>query len=524
MADLIRLNSDSPGPLAEKLKAFLFERVVGQERAIKDLVAAAEFYESGFRDSQTPIYVGMLAGPSGTGKTFMAEILAEFFFKDLHAFTKVDCSNLQHESDLNSLVGSPPGYVGFFNSEDPERGGAPPLLDQWNIDKHDFYRRQKKAGNLSVQEKEKKIQALTRRKQSLFNILSMIARDTAEQIAELLGKSVDLEKELREQEIRDAAMDITEALVYLCGIKNKKGKEVIESANQRYAPQNAAAKAKEEAMEVLLKHAELIKKTEPIVTNVAEQISKIDEEIYQLNQQNQMGYSPDENYLSVVLFDEIEKADPSLHNLLLEVSDKGRLVLRNGSITRFGNSIILLTSNAGAKVIERILAKGGMGFKQDSVKEGKSVIAPGEEIYQEVMREIKQTFTPPFLGRLDNIIVFNPLTREDYSKIFDLQVKRIAELLTTEWKFPLMLEIGEAVKNYVISEVIEYPEQGARMIKKKLRKHVMTPLVQMKNNKEVVEADIISAELEKTDSEPRVILRRLPRRGEADFEETQLLS
>ena len=362
MADFIRLNSDKPGPLAERLRAFLSERVVGQERAIKDLTAAAEFFESGFRDAQTPVYVGMLAGPSGVGKTLMAEALAEFFFGDPLAFTKIDCSNIQHEGDLNSLVGSAPGYRDSYNPEDPESGPAP-LLDQWNIDKHDFYRRQRQSGNMPAQEREKKLQDLILQKQSLMAVLAFFSQRTIRHIANLQNSAFNLEKEFQEQEVRKIAMDVAEALVYLCGIKGRKGKKIAKEVNKRRLSRLMVGRAKNEAMNILLKHVELLQKTEPVVSKIADKILKIDEEMRQVRPENQAEYSPDDNYLSIVLFDEIEKAHPSLHNLLLEVSDKGRLVLRNGSVTRFGHSIIILTSNAGSSVIEDILLQSGIGFK-----------------------------------------------------------------------------------------------------------------------------------------------------------------
>src|SRR5688500_7419064 len=116
---------------------------------------------------------------------------------------------------------------------------------------------------------------------------------------------------------------------------------------------------------------------------------------------------------AVILLDEIEKAHRDVFNILLQVLDDGRLSDSHGHTVDFTNTIIVMTSNVGSQMIQELAGQGGSY----------------EEMRGAVMEGLQVRFLPEFLNRVDEIIVFKPLTREDIRKIVDLQVNRLAKLL-----------------------------------------------------------------------------------------------
>ncbi|HIP43137.1 MAG TPA: ATP-dependent Clp protease ATP-binding subunit [Aquifex aeolicus] len=161
---------------------------------------------------------------------------------------------------------------------------------------------------------------------------------------------------------------------------------------------------------------------------------------------------------SVLLFDEIEKAHPDVFNIFLQIFDDGRLTDGLGRTIDFSNTIIIMTSNLGA----RLITGGSMGFEK---RQG---ILNFEEMRKNVLDQVKRTFSPEFLNRLDEIIVFRPLEKKDIEKILDLQLKEINEKLK-DWG--IKLKLHKSFINWIIEK--EYkPEYGARSLKRALQKHV----------------------------------------------------
>lgn len=135
MSNPVVLDTDRISDRAMDFKLFLEDRVIGQERAIKRLVQAYDFALSPMRNMKKPIIVAPYFGPSGVGKTFMARCVAEFFFENQSAMTKIDCTKFTNGHEVSLLVGSPPGYLGYDDKSDPRKSN-PPMLSQGNIDKH----------------------------------------------------------------------------------------------------------------------------------------------------------------------------------------------------------------------------------------------------------------------------------------------------------------------------------------------------------------------------------------------------
>src|SRR5688572_20990610 len=167
---------------------------------------------------------------------------------------------------------------------------------------------------------------------------------------------------------------------------------------------------------------------------------------------------------SVVLLDEIEKAHPDVFNILLQVLDEGRLTDNYGRVIDFKNTVLIMTSNLGA----RDITKGGktLGFHQRT-----------EESQYETMRnrvkdEIERAFNPEFLNRVDDIIVFHPLSLEQIGQIVHIMLKEVDDRLTEEG---LKLRLTEAALKFLIDK--GYDEKfGARPLRRAIQKYIEDPL------------------------------------------------
>ncbi len=158
---------------------------------------------------------------------------------------------------------------------------------------------------------------------------------------------------------------------------------------------------------------------------------------------------------SVVLFDEVEKAHPDVFNVLLQVLDDGRITDSQGRTVDFKNTIIIMTSNLGSM------------YLLDGIDESGNIRPDAEE---KVMHDLRNSFRPEFLNRLDEIIMFKPLTRSDIGNIMQLLIKDLNDRLADR---EISVELSEAAKEYVISHGYD-PQYGARPLKRFLQKHVET--------------------------------------------------
>jgi ATP-dependent Clp protease ATP-binding subunit ClpC len=166
------------------------------------------------------------------------------------------------------------------------------------------------------------------------------------------------------------------------------------------------------------------------------------------------------NPYSVVLLDEIEKAHPDVFNLLLQVFEDGHLTDGLGNTIDFKNTILIMTSNIGARFIEK---KGRMGFTSGEARQ------TAEEIGEMVMGEVKRTFNPEFINRIDEIIVFEALTEEDLAKITRLLVDQLSENLKRKG-----LEIGirdEGVL-WILTKTAPERAYGARPLRRAIQRHI----------------------------------------------------
>ena len=165
---------------------------------------------------------------------------------------------------------------------------------------------------------------------------------------------------------------------------------------------------------------------------------------------------------SVVLFDEVEKAHPDVWNALLQLLDDGRLTDGQGRTVNFRNTIIIMTSNVGTSFVKRAGALGFAGTRD----------AEEEADHKRIEEALKGTFRPEFLNRIDEIIIFQPLTEEDVVEIVDLQMKEIRSRLSENG---LEIALTQAAKEWLAKEGFD-ESFGARPLKRALQRFVESPL------------------------------------------------
>lgn len=168
---------------------------------------------------------------------------------------------------------------------------------------------------------------------------------------------------------------------------------------------------------------------------------------------------------SVVLFDEIEKAHPDVFNILLQVLDDGRLTDNKGRVVNFKNTIIIMTSNLGSAFVQAQME----GFEGKSVEEQAKVLHDTEN---GVLELLKKTIRPEFLNRIDEILLFRPLTQEQIAQIVRLQVAGIADLLASEG---VVLRVDESAVALIARAGFD-PDFGARPVKRALQRLLLNAL------------------------------------------------
>ena len=190
---------------------------------------------------------------------------------------------------------------------------------------------------------------------------------------------------------------------------------------------------------------------------------------------------------SVVLFDEIEKAHPDVFNVLLQILDDGRLTSGQGRVVNFRNTVIIMTSNIASHSIQEMTQTG----------------ASQEAIRARVLEELRDRLRPEFLNRIDEIIVFRPLSREHLVKVVDIQLKRLRELLESR---KITLELTDAAKKRLAEDGYD-PIFGARPLKRLIQQQISNELSLHLLQGEFREGDRVMVDV---DSDGRFTFRKAP--------------
>jgi len=166
---------------------------------------------------------------------------------------------------------------------------------------------------------------------------------------------------------------------------------------------------------------------------------------------------------AVILLDEIEKAHPDVFNLLLQVFEDGRLTDSFGRKVDFRNTIVIMTSNVGAELIRKT---GSLGFKAQKEE------VTYQEMKEKLLEEVKRTFKPEFLNRIDDIIVFRLLVKEDLQRIIEIEIGFVADRLKEQ---NIILEVNQGAKDLLIEKGFD-PVFGARPLKRTIQRFLEDPL------------------------------------------------
>lgn len=200
----------------------------------------------------------------------------------------------------------------------------------------------------------------------------------------------------------------------------------------------------------------------------------------------------------VILFDEIEKAHSDVWNALLQILDDGRLTDGHGRVVDFRNTVIIMTSNAGT---EYLRAKSGqLGFRTHREEEGDGATNPA--LKEQATESLKRTFRPEFLNRIDEIIVFHALTREQVRQIIDLQMRDIQSRLQEQ---NITVELSPAAKDWIAEKGYD-PQYGARPLRRTLQRHVESPLSVKLLRGEIAAGEHVVVDLEGDN----IVFRRQP--------------
>ena len=195
----------------------------------------------------------------------------------------------------------------------------------------------------------------------------------------------------------------------------------------------------------------------------------------------------------VVLFDEIEKAHPDVFNVLLQVLDDGRLTDGQGRTVDFKNTIIIMTSNLGSEFMTQ------MGDNDDV-----------ESVRELVMERVRSHFRPEFLNRIDDIILFHRLRRDEMGAIVEIQLKRLVSLLGDR---KISLELDEDARSWLANKGYD-PAYGARPLKRVIQKAVQDRLAEMILGGEVPDGSRVKV----TSGTDRLLFKVKPPKGEAEAE------
>ena len=182
---------------------------------------------------------------------------------------------------------------------------------------------------------------------------------------------------------------------------------------------------------------------------------------------------------SVILLDEIEKAHPDVFNILLQIFEDGHLTDSQGRKVDFKNTVVIMTSNLGAREIHK---NNPLGFKKIEDEDFSY-----DEIKSKVMSELKKAFRPEFLNRLDEVIVFHKLTRKEIYQIIDLMISRITQQLEIQG---ITIELNESAKEFLLEKGYD-STMGARPMRRSIQAYIEDPVSEKIISGEIKPGDIV---------------------------------
>jgi ATP-dependent Clp protease ATP-binding subunit ClpB len=192
--------------------------------------------------------------------------------------------------------------------------------------------------------------------------------------------------------------------------------------------------------------------------------------------------------LSLVLFDEIEKASDALWQLLLGILDKGSLTLGDNRRVDFSHTMIFLTSNLGSHEVMSLMTGGGIGFSAGRSEEDGEL---DQKIYRAAMEAARRKFSPEFMNRIDRVIVFRALMRHHLEEILDIELERVQErVMTATRNNQFVFRCTPAAREFLLNEGTDL-KFGARHLKRAIERHLVFPLSNLLTTKQIQLGDLV---------------------------------
>lgn len=214
-----------------------------------------------------------------------------------------------------------------------------------------------------------------------------------------------------------------------------------------------------------------------------------------LTQENLDKGHTDDTKLTFVLFDEIEKASDSLWQLLLGILDKATLTLGDNRRVDFSKTIVIMTSNLGAREMSEMIS-GGIGFsptKNDKTKEDNEI---DTKIYRTALEAAKRKFSPEFMNRIDKVVVFRSLKEHHLRQILGIELKSVQDRITESAGTKFVFECTDAAKEFLLEEGIDL-KYGARHLKRSVERFLVYPLSNLVATQQVETGDFVMVDFDK---------------------------
>lgn len=213
-----------------------------------------------------------------------------------------------------------------------------------------------------------------------------------------------------------------------------------------------------------------------------------------LTQENLDKAHTDDTKLTFVLFDEIEKASDSLWQLLLGILDKATLTLGDNRRVDFSRTVVIMTSNLGAREMSEMIS-GGIGFapaKGDKAKEDNEI---DTKIYRTALEAAKRKFSPEFMNRIDKVVVFRSLKEHHLGRILDIELKAVQDRITESAGTKFIFECTDEAKKFLLNEGIDL-KYGARHLKRSIERHLVYPLSNLVATEQVETGDFVMVDFD----------------------------
>jgi ATP-dependent Clp protease ATP-binding subunit ClpA len=212
-----------------------------------------------------------------------------------------------------------------------------------------------------------------------------------------------------------------------------------------------------------------------------------------LTQENLNRFQTEDTKLTFVLFDEIEKASDSLWQLLLGILDKATLTLGDNRRVDFSRTIVVMTSNLGAREMTELIS-GGIGFAPTAGKRQQSDPDVDQKIYRTAVEAARRKFSPEFMNRIDSLVVFRSLNDAHLQRILDLELNAVQSRISNVGDIKFTFEVSDAARNYLLEEGTDY-RYGARHLKRAIERLVVHSLANLVTTEQILMNDLVHVDL-----------------------------